>query len=173
MLAFKGVPAVYIHSLLGTENDVEAVNSTGQKRAINRRKWEVGEVETLLDDPASSHARIFNKLTSWIRIRSRHVAFHPGADMHPVDIAPGVFAFLRVSRTGAEQVLCLFNMTGQEQSLPWQECFPRVKKRNSARELLSGKTVRPQSGTFTLQPFHAAWLLVSGGRSGNGTVRES
>src|SRR5690606_9766952 len=39
MLALQGVPAVYFHSLVGTENDVEGARVYGTARRINRRRF--------------------------------------------------------------------------------------------------------------------------------------
>ncbi len=39
MLAMQGIPAIYIQSLLGCENDYDGVEKTGMARSINRKKW--------------------------------------------------------------------------------------------------------------------------------------
>ncbi len=38
MLAFKGLPGLYFHSLVGSRGWQEGVNQTGRKRSINREK---------------------------------------------------------------------------------------------------------------------------------------
>src|SRR5690606_36235726 len=38
MLALAGVPGIYIHSLLGSRNDIEGMHATGRARSINRAK---------------------------------------------------------------------------------------------------------------------------------------
>ncbi|MEM9187232.1 MAG: sugar phosphorylase, partial [Planctomycetota bacterium] len=40
MLALRGVPAPYFHSLVGTQNDYAGVEATGQNRRINRHKYD-------------------------------------------------------------------------------------------------------------------------------------
>jgi sucrose phosphorylase len=40
MMALEGIPAFYIHSLLGTENDLDRVVETGRARSINRHVWD-------------------------------------------------------------------------------------------------------------------------------------
>jgi sucrose phosphorylase len=164
VLAFKGVPAVYVHSLLGTPNDYEGLEASGQNRRINRKKLELGELEGLLDDPASSEARIFNKLSGWLRTRSQHPAFHPGGAMEVLDFGTGVFGFVRTSRTGVEKVLCLFNMTETRQRVSWEDCFPGAKPKDAVRELLSGNLAKPQRGKLVLEPYYGYWLMIKGGR---------
>jgi sucrose phosphorylase len=162
VLAFKGVPALYIHSVLGTENDLEGRERTGQNRSINRHKWELSELESLLEDNGSAHARIFRKLSQWIQTRNQHPAFHPGGKMEVMDFGPGVFAFLRTSRTGVEKILCLYNLTRQPQKLLWIDCFPGLKPREGVRELLGRRQARAVKGNFVLKPFRSAWLMIQG-----------
>ena len=40
MLALEGIPAIYIHSFLGTHNDQQRVINSGHNRAINRHQWD-------------------------------------------------------------------------------------------------------------------------------------
>ncbi|MDO6805926.1 sugar phosphorylase, partial [Wenyingzhuangia sp. 1_MG-2023] len=51
MLAMQGIPAVYIHSLTASPNDLAHVEQTGRTRSINRRIWNCDELETLLNNP--------------------------------------------------------------------------------------------------------------------------
>ena len=162
VLGFKGIPALYIHSLLGTHNDEEAVERTGQNRAINRSKLALDEVSSRLDDPSTEEARIFSRLSEWMRIRARHPAFHPASRMEVLNFGDSVFAFLRTSRTGVEKILCLYNMTAKKQAVDWNACFPGGKPESSLRELLSQKRVQAQSGKLSIAPYHAAWLMVKG-----------
>jgi len=171
ILAFKGVPALYIHSLLGTENDLQGVEASGQNRSINRHKWDEDKLSRKLVDPRTTHARIFRKLKQWIDIRGQHPAFHPGSRMEVLDFGKGIFAFLRTSRTSVERVLCLFNMTASEQSIPWLDCFPGVEVLEEVRELLTRKKVRARKQSLHLKPYHAAWLMVHG--SGQSPARKS
>ena len=39
MLGLEGIPAIYIHSLVGTRNDYNRLNNSGHNRAINRHQW--------------------------------------------------------------------------------------------------------------------------------------
>ncbi|MGC9450955.1 MAG: sugar phosphorylase [Oceanipulchritudo sp.] len=165
VLAFKGVPAIYIHSLLGTPNDLEGVKKTGQNRSINRKKWNLPDLEKEIDTDTRTQARIFRKLSSWIRIRNQHPAFHPGAKMEVLDFGESLFAFLRTSRTGVEKILCLFNLGGRESSIGWLDCFPRTRPQDSVRELLSNKMTKGNDGAFVVPPYQAKWLMIKGGKS--------
>ena len=39
MLSFEGVPAIYIHSLIGTNNNYDSLNGATNYRSINRYQW--------------------------------------------------------------------------------------------------------------------------------------
>ncbi|MFO8150545.1 MAG: sugar phosphorylase, partial [Trueperaceae bacterium] len=51
MLALPGVPGVYVHSLLGSRNDAEALAATGRARSINRGRFQLAALEAELADP--------------------------------------------------------------------------------------------------------------------------
>lgn len=165
VLAFKGVPALYVHSLLGTPNDYAGLEQSGQNRSINRRKWQLEDLQEELDNPASRQARIFSKLTSWIRVRKQHPAFHPASKMEVLDFGESVFGFLRTSRTGVEKILCLYNLSAQPQPIGWEDCFPRSTPAKSVRELLSNTVIEKPGQGIEIPPYHAHWLMIKGGRN--------
>ncbi|OFY57143.1 MAG: alpha-amylase, partial [Bacteroidetes bacterium RBG_13_46_8] len=78
MLALKGIPAFYMHSLLATPNDYEGINRTGRSRSINRRKYTDKEIRLLLNEDTVCR-RVFNELKNGMNIRKSKPAFHPGS----------------------------------------------------------------------------------------------
>ena len=70
MMSLEGIPAFYIHSLLATPNDREAVGRTGRKRSINRHQWEYGKLLTLLQTPDSDQAIVLRNLSRLIKLPS-------------------------------------------------------------------------------------------------------
>jgi sucrose phosphorylase len=64
-----GVPQVYYVGLLAGENDVAAVQRTGEGRAINRRNYSVEEVEQALQEP------VVQRLIRLIEFRNEYSAF--------------------------------------------------------------------------------------------------
>jgi sucrose phosphorylase len=65
----KGVPQVYYVGLLAGENDVVAVERTGEGRAINRHDYSDAEIETALARP------VVRRLLELVRLRNTHPAF--------------------------------------------------------------------------------------------------
>ena len=160
MLAFRGVPAVYIHSFLGTPNDVKGLEETGQNRSINRRKWELSELEAELSRPAGRMARIHARYSQWLRRRMNHPAFHPDAAQEMLDLGPALFGFVRRAPE-RETILCLFNFSAEAQTVLLGDLHPRLKKAGTCREILSATSLRTgPKRSLKLAPFHAYWLVL-------------
>ncbi len=100
MLSLQGIPALYFHSLTATRNDTAAVATTGSKRAINRRRWLLHELETALHDERGPAARVFGELTRRLRLRSGCPAFHPAAGQRVLDLPPAFFGIERTTEDG-------------------------------------------------------------------------
>ena len=79
MLALRGLPGIYFHSLFGSRGDRKAAEESGIPRRINRKKLDVAELEAALDDPGSIRARVFAGLRRMIEARASHPAFSPYA----------------------------------------------------------------------------------------------
>lgn len=79
LVFMQGMPGIYIHSLLGTRNDEEAVLQSGINRRINRRKLELKEIEEKLANKHSFESRVLSSYLHLIRLRKSHRAFSPDA----------------------------------------------------------------------------------------------
>ena len=84
--ALPGVPATYIHSLLGSRNWTAGVQQTGRARTINREKLQIDQVLTELNDPASFRSRVFYPYLDLIKLRRAQKAFHPNAGFEILEI---------------------------------------------------------------------------------------
>ncbi len=79
MLALRGLPGIYFHSLFGSRGDRRGAEESGIPRRINRRKLDSAELQAELDNPESLRARVFTGLLRMIEARSSHPAFSPYA----------------------------------------------------------------------------------------------
>ncbi len=113
MLALRGVPGIYFHSLFGSRSWHEGVQQSGQKRRINRQKLESVELAAALDDPSSLRARVFYPYIEMLRQRAAEPAFHPAGEQELLQIHPALFALWRRSPDGKRDVLCLQNVSNQ------------------------------------------------------------
>jgi len=150
MLELAGVPGIYIHSLLGSENWKEGPKRDGHNRAINREKLLVDEVVRNLSNEESRRGAIHQRFTRMIRARKKCRCFHPEAAQEVVESPKEIFALLR-STEGCE-VLCLNNMSPHDVKTPVSVA--------SAHDLITGRIVTADRGMVVLKPYETLWLQV-------------
>lgn len=114
MLAMPGVPGIYIHSLLGSENYRDGVEATGRHRTINREKLDYTKLERELSDPQSLRHRVFYAYLDLIRIRTGESAFHPQGDARVLGLHPAVFALHRQSPDGKRNLFAIHNLSSEK-----------------------------------------------------------
>jgi glucosylglycerate phosphorylase len=110
MLALRGVPGIYFHSLFGSRGDRRGAEQSGITRRINRKKLELAELRTELDKPESLRARVFAGVRRMIEARASHPAFNPYADQEIREAPPGLFVIARNAGEG-RNVHCVTNVT--------------------------------------------------------------
>jgi sucrose phosphorylase len=145
-----GVPATYIHSLLGSRNWLEGVKQTGRARTINRAKLAVENLMSELKDPESFRARIFYSYIDLIKIRKKQQAFHPNADFEILEIDPKVFAIKRYSQE--QTIYALTNISSKDLSvsLSGDEVAAQMT------DLITEEKI--STGSITLKPYQYMWL---------------
>jgi glycosidase len=115
MLAMKGVPGIYFHSLFGSRGWNEGVIKSGQNRSINREKLEYQQLENDLNQPGSRRVQIFSRFRDLLLLRAASPAFHPFGKQEVIDRGSAIFAVWRISPDGQQKTLCLQNITACEQ----------------------------------------------------------
>ncbi|MDJ0668728.1 MAG: sugar phosphorylase [Desulfobacterales bacterium] len=148
--ALPGVPATYIHSLLGSRNWYAGLEQTGRARTINREKLDVETVVAELNDPGSFRARIFSPYTRMIRTRTRQPAFHPNAGFEILDLGTQVFGIKRLS---SDQTLwAVTNITDQ----PARIDLTATGADGKLQDLISDAMLDPSA--LELEPYQFIWL---------------
>lgn len=158
MLALRGVPAIYIHSLLATDNDLERVEQTGRTRSINRHKWDYPALQARLTDEKSDNHKVFASMKRLLRIRAAQPAFHPDSPQQVVVLSDTLFAVVRSTQDETAKILAIHNMTAYPQDIPAQEKLPDCF-RPPCRELISDQMVELKA--LQLQPYQCLWLSWS------------
>lgn len=156
MLALEGIPAIYIHSLLGTENDYARMENTGRNRSINRSQWDVQQLEEALDNKFSHHSKVFAQLNELMAIRKQQPAFHPNATQFTLHLGLKIFGFWRQSMRRHQSIFCIFNISSDTQQVALSDI--NLIGTDTWTDLISGLKVEDQSGTLTLTPYQALWL---------------
>lgn len=156
LLGLEGVPAFYIHSLLGTRNDRDGVIQSGINRRINRRQWKADELNTELDDENSPHANVLKKLLHRIGLRQEQRAFHPNATQFTLHMGDQIFAFWRQSMDRRSSVFCLNNVSDEEQRIPVASI--NLISTEEWLDLISGDILEDEEGDIILAPYQCVWL---------------
>jgi sucrose phosphorylase len=154
-LSFKGIPAVYIHSLTATPNDTLGVERSGLTRAVNRRKWDRGELEGLMANRESETGRVFRAYKHLLQIRRRQQAFHPDAAQRVLDMEEGVFALQRTAIEGEQCIIALFNCTPKQKNVSRDRLPDGIE---AWRELIGEAEFTLNGKTLTLPPYAACWF---------------
>jgi len=156
MLALEGVPAFYIHSLLATENYNEGIELSSQNRAINRYKWNLPEIEALLDDKESHHHRVFEKLKTLIEIRTSQAAFHPNSTQYTLHLGDQVFGFWRQSPKRDQSVFCIHNISKESLTIPLSSI--NLINLESWTDLISSTHYTDLDDDLVLEPYQFVWI---------------
>lgn len=164
ILAFKGIPAIYIHSLLATPGDHAAVVQSGHKRDVNRPRLDADAIAAALADPQSVSARVVERLCHLIGVRRRHRAFSPDSPQQTLEIGSVVFALRR--GTGDDAVLVLQNVTDKHLRV---DVSAEAHNQGAAawRDLLVGRPEDPSNlpaDSVLLSPYQARWLVAASAR---------
>ncbi|MBC2603781.1 sugar phosphorylase [Puniceicoccus vermicola] len=150
-MALMGIPGIYIHSLLGSRNDLEGMKMSGRARSINRSQLQLQELSLELDEPESLRGQVLRGYSRLLSQRQKQRAFHPDSPQKILDLGPSFFAVHRGAGGADHEVLALHNVSGKEQELE-----------------LSGWTVDLLDDEFTagsvveMTPYQVRWLRRSG-----------
>lgn len=150
-LALPGVPAIYIHSLLGSRNWNEGVAQTGRARSINREKLNYDAICTSLENRDSFRARIFFSYCHLLKIRRAQPAFHPNASTEVLLLDQKIFSIIREA---SEQTLfALTNVSNVAVTLS-------LKSHGAHRTLKDVLTDRDYSNNrIVVEPYETLWLV--------------
>jgi glycosidase len=148
--ALPGVPATYIHSLLGSRNWLEGVRLTGRARTINREKLQIEKLISELSNPDSFRARVFFPYLNLIKIRKRQSAFHPNAGFEILQIDPKIFGIKRTSKD--QTIYALTNIS----SKPISVSLSQTASTGQTTDLITDETVN--TAAFHLNPYQYMWL---------------
>ncbi|MFV0428780.1 MAG: alpha-amylase family glycosyl hydrolase [Arachnia sp.] len=115
LFSLAGVPAVYVHSLVGSSHDEKGMAASGINRRINRQQL---QADALLAEIAHSPRRadIVQGLRTLLRVRAAHQQFGPWAPQEVVDLGAQTFA-VRRGEPG-DTILAVVNVSGRPIDVP-------------------------------------------------------
>jgi Glycosidases len=160
LLSMMGVPGIYIHSLLGSRNDLEGVEATGRYRSINREQLDYDSLSEELGQPDSLRSEVYQGFRTLLNIRRNEPAFHPNAKQSIQFVNEKLFTLVREAANG-DQIFVVINVTNE----PVQTAIPFVRlqwtEEQSLTELVGGETLSA-SDELALEPYQVQWIKRSG-----------
>lgn len=156
VMSLEGIPAFYIHSMLGTPNDHAQVAHRGMNRAINRHRWDYPTLNALLDNPESEQARVLRAVSDRLRIRTAQPAFHPNATQFTIPLTDQIFGVWRQSLDRSQSIFALHNVSDRPVDLPHMSM--NLIDDEVWVDLLNGEQVDMMQDTITLAPYQCRWI---------------
>lgn len=150
LLTFPGLPAIYFHSMFGSENDLEGMNKNGINRRINREKFEYDKLIKTLNCPDSRQSKVLNNIRKLIRIRKSNPAFNPYSKFKVERPSKGIFSLERTSKDSMSEVKAFFNLSNEKVVVPLNYSEKKI-------DLLSGKVYQ---NILELNSLDFVWLKI-------------
>jgi sucrose phosphorylase len=145
LLALQGLPAIYIHSFLGSHNDGHAVVDSGIFRRINRTKLEFQVLTEELEHVGSERFKIHSGIERLAKARKGEPLFSPRVKQTILKWSSSLVAIERGQDSNEGKMVCLANVTNERVKLP---------KACDGFELISRKEV----SIVELAPYEIAWV---------------
>jgi sucrose phosphorylase len=162
-LVLRGVPGIYLPSLVGAKNDTSSVLEGREARSINRKTIDEVALFEALEKRSSWMHQVAVRFRRLIKRRIGVRAFHPNASQRILSAADAVFAVLRETRDHSQRVLAVTNVTAREQRVSFSESELGARSLEW-RDLVSGRTLNAASDgalEVTLRPYGVVWLTPS------------
>ncbi|NCV27342.1 MAG: alpha-amylase [Nitrosomonadales bacterium] len=153
MLSLEGIPAIYVHSFFGTENDYSGMQSTKQKRSINRKRYDLKDLKNKMNKK-TINSTVLKQLNSLISIRKKQPAFHPNATQFTLNLGEKIFALWRQCQNRKQSIFVLCNITSQKQPVDLNEINLIFNK--NWIDLISNKKI--ESKKISLKPYQTMWI---------------
>ena len=150
LLSLQGIPGIYIHSLLGSVNDIKGMQASNINRRINREKLDLKTLEEDLKNPSMLRSNVFYKYLSLLKIRKNNKAFSPLSKQEVVFFDERVFSIIRYSEKSKEKVLVLVNVSSHNILLETSFC---------GRNLITNEQI---TGKLNLKPYEFVWIKSEG-----------
>ena len=154
MMSLEGVPAFYIHSLFGTENDYNLYEKTGRNRSLNRSKIDFDKMN--IEDANSKESKIYNKLKQLLLVRRDQTAFHPNALQFTLHLGNDLYGVWRQSIDKKQSIFCITNVTEKIAKLSLLD----INLDDSQRwhDLITEDVLEDNIATIELKPYQTVWI---------------
>ena len=156
MLSLEGIPAFYIHSVLGTTNDYELMKKNSQNRSINRKSWDINEIKNKLLDDKSINNQVYKSIINLVKIRKKQPAFHPNAIQFTFNLGKNFFGIWRQSIDKKQSIFSVTNVTNIFQYLDLTEL--NLIESEKWWDLMSSEDIDDIKSTIALKAYQTVWI---------------
>ena len=156
MLSLEGIPALYIHSIIGTHNDNEGVALHQHNRAINRYKWDYHQLKSELNNEQSHHHLVYKNIRHLLALRRQQPAFHPNAVQYTLHVCDEIFAFWRQSAKRDQSIFCLHNVSNKTVNITLASL--NLIALNTWVDIVTEQYIEEDDDVLTLAPYQFVWL---------------
>ncbi|WP_158374574.1 alpha-amylase family glycosyl hydrolase [Cellulosimicrobium cellulans] len=112
LLSLVGVPALYYHSLFGSRGDLDAMESSGIARRVNRGRLDADELVDALGRPGRRR-EVFDGLRHLLAVRASQPGFDPFAPQDVTVVSERVLVVRRAAGT-PDEVVAVTNVSADE-----------------------------------------------------------
>ena len=155
-MSLEGIPAFYVHSMLATPSDHDAVERRGMNRAINRHRWHYPDLLARLEDPTSDQYAAMHGISERLKLRSRQAAFHPNATQFTLRLDDRLFGVWRQSLDRHQSIFAIHNVSDETVLVSPGEI--NLIMDDSWHDLLSGDTIVATGTEIPFQPYQCRWI---------------
>ncbi|MEL6409921.1 MAG: sugar phosphorylase [Pseudomonadota bacterium] len=155
-MSLEGIPAIYIHSLLATPADHEAVTRRGMNRAINRHRWRYPDLLARLKDPTTDQHRVLKTVSERFKIRARQPAFHPNATQFTLRLDHRLFGVWRQSLDRDQSIFAIHNVSDETVLVSPSEI--NLIMDDAWMDILSSDKVNVTDPSITFAPYQCRWI---------------
>ncbi|MCK5128816.1 MAG: sugar phosphorylase [Clostridiales bacterium] len=146
LLSVKGIPGIYLHSLLGSRNDINGFKESGIKRSINREKLDKNSLFAELDDPLTLRSKVLSRYLLLLNIRKKNPAFSPNATQKSIYLDKRLFSIERYNRETNDKVRIIINLSDEKIMVP------------GGGENIIKKKILPEN--FEIEAYEVIWQLL-------------
>ncbi|MEN8718389.1 MAG: sugar phosphorylase [Sulfurovum sp.] len=162
VLAMPGVPGIYFHSLVGSQNYHDGVKHTGINRTINREKYNIDWLEKELSTLGSLAKTMFDSYKRLISIRTNEEAFNPFGEFDFLDLDDRLFIIDQACSKNESRIIAINNFSNESVSieLPEHIKLPLCDIVNSNCANFNYENEK-QDRNIIVEPYQVMWLKGS------------
>ena len=140
----KGTPGIYIHSLLGSRNDIKGMKKSGINRRINREKLNLKKLEKELNNTKSIRHNVLKQYKNMLDAKSKRKEFDPYSKQRIITSDKRLFILKRTYKNS--KVHIVINFSENEIKMP-------IKAFRSSIDIITGKRFKN-----IIQPYQTYFL---------------